>query len=203
MDTSTFYIFLFVHLSGLVLGFGAVMVTDLYGMLWLWDRVRFPQLIRVSGVTEKIIWAGWVVLVTAGVPLAMLKGFIDELMVIKLVLVAMVGLNGVPLYLLQKKLRAYKEVDEVPSRVIFRMGLCLLVSQIGWWGAMLIGFLHRHVQTQINWPSQPWLSVGLLIGSILLIWGAGEALLKKTETETGGLRKADRDEAREKAKAEG
>lgn len=33
MDTPAFYIFLFAHLSGLVLGFGAVMVTDLYGLL--------------------------------------------------------------------------------------------------------------------------------------------------------------------------
>ena len=43
------------------------MVTDLYGVLWLRNRVRFPELMRVSGFTEKFIWVGWELMVTAGI----------------------------------------------------------------------------------------------------------------------------------------
>lgn len=141
--------------------------------------MRFPQLVRVSGVTEKFIWVGWIALVAAGIPLVLLKGFVDELMIIKLSLVVIVGVNGVPLYLLQKKLRGHDEASDVPRPVIFRLALCLLVSQFGWWGAMLIGFLHRHVQSEINWPPAPWLWVGLLVAAIALVWAVGEAVLKR------------------------
>ncbi len=35
MDSLIFYIFLFVHLTSLIVGFGAVLVTDFFGLLWL------------------------------------------------------------------------------------------------------------------------------------------------------------------------
>ena len=179
VETTPFFIFLFVHLTGLVLGFGSVMVTDLYGLLWMRDRVWFPQLIRVSGVTEKFIWGGWGLMVAAGVPLLVLKGVVDELLIVKLVLVGLIGINGVPLYFLQKRLRGYSEGDEVPRVVMFRLTLCLFVSQVGWWGAMLIGFLHRHVQTVIRWPQSPWLVSGAVVGALLLLWVGGEAVLRR------------------------
>lgn len=50
METTPFYVLVFIHLSGLILGFGSVLVTDLYGLLRVWNRVRFPQLIGVNGV---------------------------------------------------------------------------------------------------------------------------------------------------------
>ena len=53
METTPFFILLFAHLSGLILGFGSVIVTDLFGLLWIWDRERFSQVVRVSGVTDR------------------------------------------------------------------------------------------------------------------------------------------------------
>lgn len=180
METTAFYILLFFHLSGLILGFGAVLVTDLFGALWLFDRVRFPHLIRVSGINEKFIWTGWGLMVAAGIPLAMLKGVIDELMIIKLFFVAVIGLNGIALHFLHKHIERCEEGDRVPNLLMFRLTLAILLSQIAWWGAMLIGFLHRHVQTIIEWPEQPWLVCGVFLGSVLLVWGAGEAALKES-----------------------
>lgn len=179
MDTTPFYILLFLHLSGLILGFGSVLVTDLYGLLWIRDRVRFPQLIRVSGVTEKFIWAGWSIMVAAGVPLLVLKGEVDELMMVKLFFVAVVGVNGGVLYFLHKKVQDYREGDDVPTLVLFRLSLSLFVSQLSWWSAVLIGFLHRHVQSIIRWPDSPWLMIGIIVVSLSAIWACGEGLVRR------------------------
>lgn len=179
MDTTPFYILLFVHLSGLILGFGSVLVTDLYGLLWIRDRERFTQVVRVSGVTEKFIWLGWGIAVAAGVPLLVLKGEIDALLIVKLFFVAAIGLNGVLLHVLHKRVRGYQAGEDVPTLVLFRLSLSLLVSQLAWWSAILIGFLHRHVQTIIEWPDSPWLLIGIVIAALLVLWIGGETLIRK------------------------
>lgn len=169
MDSTPFYILLFVHLAGLVLGFGSVMVTDLYGALWLTGRQPYQQVVAVSAVTEKFIWIGWSIMVTAGIPLIVIKGEIDNLMWIKLFFVALIGANGIALYRVQQRASDFGPGDELPSRFVVWSALSLLVSQIGWWGAMLIGFLHRHVQSIIQWPPAPW----PVLGPLLLLTGLG------------------------------
>ncbi|MEX0685934.1 MAG: hypothetical protein WD267_12675 [Balneolales bacterium] len=183
MESTEFYILLFFHLSFLILGFGSVLVTDLYGLLWIGNRVHFKQLVSVSSVTEKFIWTGWTGMVAAGIPLIILKGEVDNLMLIKLAFVVLIGLNGFPLHLLQKKLSEFKNKDVVPGIFIYRLILSITLSQIGWWGAVLIGFLHRHVSTIIEWPGRPWLYIVLLVAIFLVIWIIGEVVLKKKEGE--------------------
>lgn len=181
MESTEFFVLLFIHLTGLVLGFGSVLVTDLFGMLWILDRVRFPHLVRVSGRTEKFIWVGWLMLVCAGIPLAYLKGVIDNLMIIKLFLVALIGVNGIPLHFLHKKLEKYREGDDVPNLTMFRLSVTLFISQLGWWGSVVIGFLHRHVQTVIQWPDHPWIVCAAILGILLTIWVIGEMAFKIKE----------------------
>lgn len=183
MDTTPFYFFLFIHLSSLILGFGSVLVTDLYGMLWIRDRVRFTQIVRVSGVTERFIWVGWLGMIASGIPLALLKGEIDELMTVKLFFVGLIGINGLFLHRLQKRMQECKPGDEVPNRFMFRLGLALFVSQIGWWGAMAIGFLHRHVQTIIEWPAQPLVVCTAIVAAILALWGLGDLVFRHEPLE--------------------
>src|SRR5690625_474619 len=183
MESTEFFILLFFHLSFLILAFGSVPVTVLYGMLWMFDRVRFKQIVKVSGVTEKFIMAGWSGMVLTGITMIIMKGEVDNLMMIKIALVALVGLNGYPLHLLQKKMKEYKEDSVVPAIHIYRLTLSITISQNGWWGAILIGFLHRHVESIIDWPEQPWLYIGLLIAGFLIIWGIGETIFKQKEGE--------------------
>lgn len=167
MDSPAFYILLFVHLSGLVLGFGAVLVTDLYGALWLVGRQPYRQVVAVSAVTERFVWVGWSTMVAAGIPLIVIKGQIDNLMWIKLFFVALIGANGLALHRVQRRAADFGPGDELPSRFVVWSVLALAVSQIGWWGAMLIGFLHRHVQSVIQWPPAPW----PVLGPVLLLLG--------------------------------
>lgn len=160
MDSPAFYILLFVHLGGLVLGFGSVLVTDLYGTLWLAGRQPYRQVVTVGAVTEKFVWVGWTIMVAAGIPLLVIKGEVDNLMLIKLFFVALIGLNGLALSRVQHRAADFGAGDELPSRFIVWSALSLFVSQVGWWGAVLIGFLHRHVQSVIRWPPAPWPVLG-------------------------------------------
>jgi hypothetical protein len=178
MDSAPFYILLFVHLSCLILGFGSVMVTDLYGLLWTRNRIRFAQVVRVSGVTQQFIWIGWAGMVVSGIPLIILKAEIDQLMIMKFFFVVLVGVNGIPLHYLQKRMQSFKESDTAPGIFMFRLGLSIFVSQIGWWGAVVIGFLHRHIWTIIEWPARPWLASGLILAGILVLWVIGEIWFK-------------------------
>jgi len=63
--------------------------------------------------------------------------------------------------------------EHVPNLFIFRLILPLSVSQLGWWSVLVIGFLHRHVSTVINWPDTLWLASGLILGVLLFICGRG------------------------------
>jgi F0F1-type ATP synthase assembly protein I len=179
METTPFFVLLFLHLIGLILGFGSVLVTDLYGLLWIRNRARFSQVVRVSGVTEWFIWAGWGLMVAAGLPLLLLKGVVDNLLIVKLFFVALIGLNGLPLHLLHRKVRGYEQGHDVPTLILFRLTLALFVSQLGWWSAVLIGFLHRHVQSVIEWPASPWGLIGGVVAGLLALWGGGEVLIRK------------------------
>src|SRR5690554_2372197 len=123
MESTEFFILLFFHLSFLILAFGSVLVTDLYGLLWMFDRVRFNQIVKVSGVTEKFVLTGWFGMVLTGIPMIIMKGEVDNLMMIKSVLVGLVGLNGYPLHVLQKKMKEFKEESVVPAILIFRLTL--------------------------------------------------------------------------------
>lgn len=169
MDSPAFYTLLFVHLCGLVLGFGSVLVTDLYGALWLVRRQPYRQVVAVSGVTEKFVWIGWSLMVAAGIPLLVIKGQVDNLMWIKLFFVALIGVNGLALSRVQQRAGDFGPGDELPSHFVVWSALALFVSQIGWWGAMLIGFLHRHVQSVIQWPPAPW----PVLAPVLLLLGLG------------------------------
>ncbi len=179
-----FYILLFLHLASLILGLGSVLVTDLYGLLWIWDRLRFKQVIRVSSVTEKFIWLGWLGLVATGIPLLIMIGEISNLTILKLFLVAVVGANGVVLHFLQQELRAFKEDGDVPNIFMFRLILALSVSQIGWWGAAIIGFINSQLAVTITWPANPWPIIGLFLAAILVLAAGGETIMRAQRAGT-------------------
>jgi hypothetical protein len=180
MDSFLFYIFLFGHLASLILGFGAVLVTDVFGLLWVakFKKVTLHFLVSVSAITSKVIWIGWAGLVATGIPLILMKGYVDNLTKLKLFFVLLVGLNGLFLHWLHGQLTKVQERNTLPPLLKFRTFVGSLISQVAWWGALLIGFAHRHWQHTILWPSNPWLYIaGISLAFILLIIG-GELVFR-------------------------
>ncbi|MGW2400075.1 hypothetical protein ACWCYY_26275 [Kitasatospora sp. NPDC001664] len=128
---------LLVHLVSLVAGFGAVLAVDYVGALWLLGRRTLCQVLELAAPLHTPIWAGLAGLTLSGV---LLEPHLDSgLTQLKLVLVLMIALNGVQAGALQRRLAVCG--DERPPRpLLVRGAVSALVSQLGWWGALLIGF---------------------------------------------------------------
>lgn len=181
MEITPFYIFLFIHLASLLVGFGAVIVIDTFGLLWMLGKKTLVDVNKVANVTQVLIWIGWTGLVLSGSGLLYNKGFIDNLTWIKLFLVAMVGVNGVFLHTIKKQMDKLGAITELPRPLFFKISLASTISQIGWWGAILIGFVHRHIESYIPWPGNPFAIIGLLASIILLVAICGTVITRQSK----------------------
>ncbi|OGE81505.1 MAG: hypothetical protein A3H72_02760 [Candidatus Doudnabacteria bacterium RIFCSPLOWO2_02_FULL_48_8] len=174
MDSFVFYAFLFVHLVSLVTGFGAVIVIDTFGLLWVLKKRDLTAVNQVADVTQKLIWIGWFGLVFSGIGLITIKGYMDNLTWIKLFFVLMLGINGIYLHLLKKSLVGAQASNIVSPIYKFRIGFASFISQLGWWGALTIGFVHRHWRHEINWPQTPAIWMSGIITFLIIIYVIGQ-----------------------------
>ncbi|WAZ25655.1 hypothetical protein STRCI_007165 [Streptomyces cinnabarinus] len=130
---------LFAHLGALVIGLGAVLTIDYYGTLWLLGRRSLHQVLEFAGPLHVPVWAGLAGLVLSGAALDPDPRV--PLTQVKLVLVLLIALNGVHAQVLHRTM-----VDQAgtrPSRrLLGRAVISAVVSQLGWWGALTIGFLN-------------------------------------------------------------
>lgn len=129
---------LFGHLASLVLGFGAVLAVDWVGLLWVLGRRDLSDVLRTAADAHLPIWVGYAGLVATGV---LLEPDLDSVATrAKLVLVLAVGWNGVAATTLRAPLAA---APLGRSRALLvRSLVSVAVSQVGWWGAMAVGFLN-------------------------------------------------------------
>lgn len=177
MDTILFTrIALFIHILSLVTGFGSVLVIDMFGLLWLFKKVPLSFVMKVANVTQRLIWLGWFGLVASGSYMLWTKGFIDNLTWMKLFFVALVGLNGIWLHLIKKGFERIQDNPHVPSKLIFDMSVSTAISQVGWWSAILIGFLHHEWRGNINWPPNPFTLMILILGALVITLVIGKSV---------------------------
>jgi hypothetical protein len=131
---------LFAHLGFLVLGFGAVLVADYVFALWVLGRTTFAEAIANTSRLHLLIWSGLAGLVVSG---ALLRPDLSSaITILKLVFVAALTLNGVQAMALERRMRAHAGV--LPLRLLLWGGATAAVSQISWWGAVVIGFLNAN-----------------------------------------------------------
>lgn len=124
---------LFVHLASLVVGFGAVLSVDWVALLWVLRRRTLTDVLTTAGNVHVPIWAGYAGLVLSGVLLEPDLG--SQVTQVKLALVLLIGWNGLVAMWLHHLLQG-----EVRRLVILVSVVSATVSQVGWWGAMVIGF---------------------------------------------------------------
>ena len=130
---------LFVHLASLVLGFGAVLTLDWFGLRWMFGRQDLVDLVRVAQVVHLPIWTGLAGLTLSGVLLS--PDTSAPLTVVKMVAVLAVALNGLAAPRVQERLLALE--GRRPSRRLLALAvLVATVSQAGWWTATLVGFVN-------------------------------------------------------------
>lgn len=126
---------LLVHLAALVIGFGAVLTVDWVGLLWAVGKRTFDDVLRTAGDVTVPIWTGYAGLVASG--LCLEPDLTSALTRVKLGLVVLIGVNGLFATALHGRL------VHAPNRVLVVVaGMSAGISQLGWWGALVIGHLN-------------------------------------------------------------
>ncbi len=129
------------HLVSLAVGFGGVVVVDTYGLLWLAGRRSAAEVGRLAMTGHWLVLGGLTGLLVTG---AMLHPDLSRLLPrIKMLLVLVVMLNGLNAHRLGRRLPGlppHVRGGDIPWWFVPRGLVSALVSQVGWWGAIAIGF---------------------------------------------------------------
>lgn len=133
---------LFVHLISLSVGFGAIVVSDLYGVLWVLGRRTTGDLLALMTMAHPLIVLGVVGLLASGTALNPDLG--SPLVRLKLALVLVILLNGVSVHRLTRRLRGLPvrlAGGDIPWGYARPAFTVVSISQVAWWGVIAIGFL--------------------------------------------------------------
>lgn len=138
---------LFIHLVAFALGFGAVLLVDIIGALWVARRVKKLQLLWVSSIVQKVIWVSVVLLVISGGFL--LPETLSPRTKLKLTAVLFLIANGFVLDRLHKLTEQAKADDfwALPRNLQLMNVAAITLSQLLWWTAVIIGFLNSSSHT--------------------------------------------------------
>jgi transposase-like protein len=131
-----------VHVLCLAVAFGAVIVVDWHGLLWLAGRRGLLESTRLAAASAPLIWCGLGGLMVSGAFLH--PDLTRPLTWTKLLLVLLLGVNGAVTGHTARALRRLPPSvshTEVPRRLKATVACAAGISQIGWWGTILIGFL--------------------------------------------------------------
>ncbi len=71
--------------------------------------------------------------------------------------------------------------EELPKAIMFRTALASTISQIGWWSAVTIGFLHRHINDYFSWPPNQWVIMATVLILISIAVVIGELVTRPRE----------------------
>ncbi|MET3430103.1 hypothetical protein BJ973_009315 [Actinoplanes tereljensis] len=123
---------LFGHLVSVVVGFGAVLLVDWFGLLWLTGRRPLADVLRTARGAHVPTWLGFAGLLTTGL-------FLGPPAVPKAVAVLVVGINGVYAARLLPELSGR---PDLPVRLVVRAVAATAISQLAWWTAVVLGFLN-------------------------------------------------------------
>ena len=133
---------IFVHVVGTVIGFGAVLVADVHGALWMMGRRRREDLIRLMDGLNNLIWGGLFVLCVSGVFLA--PNLDLPRTSLKIVCVLIATINGYWAHRLAHQLRDQEgsSAADIDQRLLIKTMIAGGISQFAWWTCVIVGFLN-------------------------------------------------------------
>lgn len=134
---------LFIHLVSMAVGFGAVIMIDVYGLLWLFGSRTLSEVVALASAAHGVIAVGIGGLLASGI--ALRPDLDTSLARFKMVLVLVLMLNGVAaqrtLHRMKKELPPGVRGASIPWAAFQRVLTAALVSQSTWWGCIAIGFI--------------------------------------------------------------
>ncbi|KRA25317.1 hypothetical protein ASD65_13465 [Microbacterium sp. Root61] len=134
---------LMVHLGSVIVGLGAAVLLELWGLAWARGRSSLDDLRRIEPSVSSLAWLGIIGLLASG---AFLEPNLDDpLTDLKMLAVLIVALNGVAMTRLTRELGRLPggiAFARIPPRLRTWCVWSALVSQAGWWTAVLVGMLN-------------------------------------------------------------
>lgn len=134
---------LFIHLMSMAVGFGAVIMIDVYGLLWLFGQRTLSDVVGLASAGHGVIAFGVGGLLASGI--ALRPDLASPLARFKLLLVLALMLNGVAaqrtLHRMKHRLAPEVRGASIPWVGFQRVLAAALVSQSTWWGCIAIGFI--------------------------------------------------------------
>ncbi len=133
---------LFILISGFAIGLGAVTVIDIHGFLARKSAYWTEATTRTHKVTKPLIWAGVILAIIGGMILYRNEPF-SGIPMYHAVIACVMILNGIFLsfyvspFLLRKE-REDKQRELLPASLQNKITVSLLISDIGWWGGLLL-----------------------------------------------------------------
>jgi hypothetical protein len=131
------------HILALVLSFGAILVVDWVGFLWLLGKRDLHDTHRLETAAQPLIWGGLAVLLISG---ALIRPDVSNpLTQVKLLCVLLLMLNGIALAPTMKLLHALPagtHFTAVAKRLRRRLLIAFCISQGCWWTSILVGLLN-------------------------------------------------------------
>lgn len=134
---------LFIHLVSMAVGFGAVVLVDIYGVMWLCGYRTLSEVMTLATVAHSVIAVGVGGLLASGI--ALRPDFDSNLFRFKMGLVLMLMLNGVASQRLLQRMRRTLPLEVRGANILWggfqRVLTVAMVSQSTWWGSIAIGFI--------------------------------------------------------------
>lgn len=131
------------HLLGIIVGFGAVLLVDWHGLVWLSGLRTFRDSLRIGEVAHPLVWMGLLLILVSGTFLG--PDLTEPLTWVKQVAVLALVNNGVAVRPLGARLSLLRpritRMAELPSHHRVALIASIVVSQLGWWTAALVGYL--------------------------------------------------------------
>jgi len=133
------------HIAGLVVAVGAVVVTDVLTLVAKLRPKAMKLVVLFSPLLSMLVWAGFLVLAISGMLLVeQTRSYAtNTVFQQKMVFVGIVFLNG--LVLNERIVPRFEEfviqgVYDPPQRFKLLAGLSAIVSMIGWWGTTFVAY---------------------------------------------------------------
>jgi hypothetical protein len=127
---------LFGHLAALVVGFGAVLAVDWFGLLFLARRMTMGAVLLQAHRMTPMIWLGLLGLTLSGAFLEPDVG--SALVIVKMLCV--IGVSVVGVLTLATKRQMVRRLSTLPRGLMLRGMILASASQALWWTAVIIGF---------------------------------------------------------------
>lgn len=137
------FLAIFLTIAGFVIGLGAVTVIDLHGFFGRTSPYWTEATIRTHKITKPLIWLGTLLVLVGHILLSKQGFFFEGEFTSRLVIIAILVLNGcfLSFYVSPALIRREKDGKSrelLPASLQHKIMASFVISFLGWWGLVVL-----------------------------------------------------------------